>query len=98
MLAHVVDYIKKNIRENLQLEGLAAQACMSKAHFLRVFKIELGLTPMEFVMKERLKLTKNYLLMGDFQVLEVSLVWGFNDLTNFIRVFKREFQVTPKVF
>jgi AraC family transcriptional regulator len=97
-MAHVVDYIKKNIRENLQLEELASQACMSKAHFLRIFKNELGLTPMDYVVKERLKLAKNYLLTGDFQIQEVCLMSGFNDLTNFIRAFKREFQVTPKVF
>jgi AraC family transcriptional regulator len=97
-MAHVVDYIKKNIRENLLLEELASQACMSKAHFLRIFKNELGLTPMDYVVKERLKLAKYYLLTGDFQIQEVCLMSGFNDLTNFIRAFKREFQVTPKVF
>ncbi len=97
-LAHVVDYIKRNIRENLQLEELASQACMSKAHFLRTFKNELGLTPMEFVIKERLKLAKYYLVMGGFQIQEVCLMSGFNNLTNFIRAFKKEFHHTPKVF
>ncbi|MFT5771926.1 MAG: AraC family transcriptional regulator, partial [Algoriphagus sp.] len=67
-LAHVVDYIKKNIRENLTLEKLAAQACMSKSHFLRTFKLELGQTPMDFVLKERLKLARQYLLIGGFQI------------------------------
>ena len=97
-LAHVVEYIKKNIRENLQLEELASQACMSKAHFLRTFKNELGLTPMEYVVKERLKLAKYYLVMGGFQIQEVCLMSGFNNLTNFIRAFKKEFHHTPKVF
>ncbi|MCU0401975.1 MAG: AraC family transcriptional regulator [Algoriphagus sp.] len=97
-LAHVVDYIKKNIRENLLLEDLASQACMSKAHFLRTFKNELGLTPMEFVIKERLKLAKYYLVMGGFQIQEVCVMSGFNNLTNFIRTFKKEFHATPKAF
>ena len=97
-LAHVVDYIKRNIRENLQLEELASQACMSKAHFLRTFKNELGLTPMEYVVKERLKLAKYYLVRGGFQIQEVCLMSGFNNLTNFIRAFKKEFHHTPKVF
>jgi AraC family transcriptional regulator len=97
-LAHVVDYIKKNIRENLQLDELASQACMSKAHFLRTFKNELGLTPMDFVIKERLKLAKYYLVMGGFQIQEVCVMSGFNNLTNFIRAFKKEFHVTPKTF
>jgi AraC-like DNA-binding protein len=97
-LAHVVDYIKKNIRENLSLEGLASQACMSKAHFLRTFKMELGQTPMEFVLKERLKLARQYLLIGGFQIQEVSVMSGFNSITYFIRAFKTEYGSTPKVF
>jgi AraC family transcriptional regulator len=97
-LANVVDYIKKNIRENLTLEELAAQACMSKSHFLRTFKLELGQTPMDFVLKERLKLARQYLLIGGFQIQEVSVMSGFNNITYFIRAFKTEYGFTPKVF
>jgi AraC family transcriptional regulator len=97
-LAHVVDYIKKNIRENLSLEKLASLACMSKAHFLRTFKLELGQTPMDFVLKERLKLARQYLMIGGFQIQEVSVMSGFNNITYFIRAFKTEYGSTPKVF
>jgi AraC family transcriptional regulator len=97
-LAHVVDYIKKNIRENLTLEELAGQSCMSKSHFLRTFKLELGQTPMDFVLKERLKLARQYLLIGGFQIQEVSVMSGFNNITYFIRAFKTEYGFTPKVF
>lgn len=97
-LARVVQYIKENIRENLQLDDLAGQACLSKAHFLRTFKQELGLTPMEYVLKERLKLARKYLLLGEFQIQEVSMMSGFNNNTYFIRAFKQEFGCTPKAF
>lgn len=97
-LAHLVDFIKTNIRENLHLETLASQACMSKAHFVRTFKQELGLTPMDFVLKERLKLAKMYLASGTFQIQEVSDLVGFTSAAYFIRAFKKEFQLTPKVF
>lgn len=97
-LARVVRYIKENIRENLQLDDLAGQACLSKAHFLRTFKQELGLTPMEYVLKERLKLASKYLQVGEFQIQEVSMMSGFNNNTYFIRAFKQEFGCTPKAF
>lgn len=97
-LAFVVDYIKNNIRENFTLESLSEKACMSKAHFSRTFKVELGLSPMEFILKERLRLAKQYLQLGDYQVQEVCFMSGFNNTTYFIRAFKNEFGVTPKVF
>ncbi|AMQ56326.1 AraC family transcriptional regulator [Algoriphagus sanaruensis] len=97
-LGHVVNFIKDNIRENIQLEELASQACMSKAHFLRTFKLELGLTPMEYVLKERLKLARQYLLIGGFQIQEVCHMAGFNNITYFIRAFKQEYGVTPKSY
>ena len=97
-MAHVVEYIKKNIREIISLEVLASQACMSKAHFIRTFKQDLGLTPMEFVLHERLKLAKQYLNIGGFQIQEVCYMSGFRNITYFIRAFKQEFGLTPKVF
>ncbi|EAZ80695.1 AraC family transcriptional regulator [Algoriphagus machipongonensis] len=97
-MAHVVEYIKKNIRETISLDDLAGEACMSKAHFLRSFKQELGLTPMEFVLHERLNLAKQYLLLGNHQIQEVCYMAGFRNITYFIRAFKQEFGLTPKVF
>jgi AraC-like DNA-binding protein len=97
-LGYVIDYIKNNIRETLTLETLSAQACMSKAHFSRSFKNELGLSPMEYVLKERLTLAKNYLSMANYQIQEVCYMSGFNNVTYFIRAFKAEFGATPKVF
>lgn len=97
-MAHVIEYIKKNIREIISLEDLASQACMSKAHFIRTFKQDLGLTPMEFVLHERLKLAKQYLNIGGFQIQEVCYMSGFRNITYFIRAFKQEFGLTPKVF
>ncbi|AFL82741.1 DNA-binding domain-containing protein, AraC-type [Belliella baltica DSM 15883] len=97
-LAHVVDFIKSNIRENLSLDQLASKACMSKAHFSRSFKNELGQSPMEFILKERLHLAKNYLRMANYQIQEVCFMAGFNNITYFIRAFKSEFGITPKAF
>ncbi|MFC0264694.1 AraC family transcriptional regulator [Fontibacter flavus] len=97
-LAYIVDFIKENIRENFTLDQLSEKACMSKAHFSRTFKSELGLSPMEFILKERLKLARQYLKIGSYQIQEVCFMAGFNNITYFIRAFKSEFGMTPKVF
>jgi AraC-like DNA-binding protein len=53
---------------------------------------------MEYILKERLKLARNYLLIGGIQIQEVAAMAGFNNPTYFIRAFKAEFGCTPKVF
>lgn len=97
-LAHVVDFIKSNIREDFTVEQLANKACMSKAHFIRTFKLEIGMTPIDFILNERLKLARQYLLIGSFQVQEVAAMSGFNNSTYFNRAFKRAYGKTPKSF
>ena len=97
-LAFVVDYIKENIRENLNLDVLSNKACLSKSHFSRSFKNELGISPSEFILKERLKLAKKYLQSSKNQIQEVCYMAGFNNTTYFIRAFKQEFGQTPKAF
>lgn len=97
-LAHVVAYVKSNIREQLTLEELASKACMSKAHFVRTFKQELGQTPMEYVLNEKLKLARNLLQMGGLQIQEVAMMSGFNNISYFIRAFKKECGCTPKSY
>ncbi|MHA7129930.1 AraC family transcriptional regulator [Algoriphagus namhaensis] len=97
-LAHIVDFIKENLSEDFTIEQLAGKACMSKAHFIRTFKTELGLTPMDFILNERLKMARHYLSMGGFQVQEVAAMVGFKSSPYFNRAFKRSFGKTPKSF
>lgn len=97
-LAYVVEYIKENIRENLTIDLLSEKACLSKSHFSRSFKNELGMNPTEFILKERLKLAKKFLQSSKNQIQEVCFMSGFNNITYFIRAFKQEFGVTPKAF
>jgi len=97
-LAYVVEYIKENIREDLNLDLLSNKACMSKSHFSRSFKTELGLSPTEFILRERLMLAKKYLRSTENRIQEVCFMAGFKNITYFIRAFKQEFGVTPKAF
>lgn len=97
-LAFVVDYIKENIRENLNIDLLSDKACMSKSHFSRSFKNELGISPTDYILQERLRLARKYLKSTENQVQEVCFMAGFNNITYFIRAFKQKFGVTPKAF
>ena len=96
--AAVVDYIKQHLAESLTIDKLSALACMSKATFFRVFKREFGLTPVEFIIRERLGEAKRLLRHPLASVAEVCLRAGFNNLSYFQALFKRYEGVTPGAY
>ena len=96
--AAVVGYIKQNLAGRLTIDKLSALACMSKATFFRVFKREFGLTPVEFIIRERLAEAKRLLRHPLASVAEVCLRAGFNNLSYFQALFKKYEGVTPGAY
>lgn len=97
-LAYVVTYIKEHIRENLNVDLLADKACMSRPHFFRSFKQELGYSPTEFIVQERINLARTYLRNPATSVTQACYQAGFNNLNYFIRAFKNATGLTPRAF
>jgi AraC-like DNA-binding protein len=96
--AAVVHYIKEHLAENLSVDKLSALACMSKATFFRMFKREFGLTPVEFIVRERLAEAKRLLRQPLASVADVCLRAGFNNLSYFQSLFKKHEGVTPGAY
>ncbi|SNC68152.1 transcriptional regulator, AraC family [Hymenobacter gelipurpurascens] len=96
--AHVVQYIKQHLTEQLTVEKLSELACMSKATFFRVFKRELGLTPVEYIIQERLAEAKRLLQNPLTTVADVCFRAGFNNTAYFQKLFKQYEGVTPGLY
>ncbi|GAB3637702.1 AraC family transcriptional regulator [Hymenobacter arcticus] len=96
--AAVVHHIKEHLADNLSVEKLSALACMSKATFFRVFKREFGLTPVEYIVRERLAEAKRLLRQPLASVAEVCLRAGFNNLSYFQALFKKHEGITPGAY
>jgi len=96
--AAVVQYIKEHLTDNLSVEKLSALACMSKATFFRVFKREFGLTPVEYIVRERLAEAKRLLRQPLTTVADVCLRAGFNNLSYFQALFKKHEGLTPGAY
>ncbi len=96
--AAVVQYIKQHLAENLSVDKLSALACMSKATFFRVFKREFGLTPIEYIIRERLGEAKRLLRQPLTNVADVCLRAGFNNLSHFQSLFKKYEGLTPGAY
>lgn len=96
-IGFVVDYIKKNLHQKLSIDSIAKMAYVSKSNFFKMFKDELGTSPNEFILQERINRAKE-LLASQNSIKETAYQTGFSDANYFTRVFKQLVGVTPKSY
>lgn len=94
----ITEHIRKNITADISLKDLSEKACMSTTSFYRYFKKELGMSPIEFILNEKIKQAKKLLKNPGIQINEVCFMAGFDDCNYFIRLFKKYEGITPKQY
>jgi len=87
-LAPILDYIDRHLDHDLTLESLEQQFYMNKYYMSRLFRQSTGSTIHEYIMLKRITLAKKLLHEG-YNVTDACQLSGFNDYSNFIRMFKR---------
>lgn len=85
----VIKFIRENLTEDLSIELLSEKAYMSASYFYRTFKHELGSSPNDFIIEERLKVAESLLRNPRMSVKEAYLASGFNSFSYFCRIFKK---------
>lgn len=92
----VREYVDENYCSNtISLESVAAHVHKSTAYISRVFKNELGCNFSDYLAQKRMKLAAELLRDPDRKVYAIAEACGYADASNFIRVFKRSYGVSP---
>lgn len=94
-IAFIVKYIREHLHESLTVDSLSGKLHMSESNFYRVFKNEMGISPIDYINSERLKLACSLLNDSNKQIKEISSACGFNSESYFTRLFKRVYNMTP---
>ena len=92
------EWMEKNYRDNINLEMLAEKAGMSLRHFNRRFKSATGETGVKYLQLTRVEAAKMDLVNTNKSFEEISLSVGYENVSFFRRVFKRNTGVTPVVY
>jgi len=95
--SRVIDYMQANIDQDIKLEQLAGEACMSTYHFSHMFKQSMGLSPYQFLLKQRMELAAAE-LRDQVPIGQVGEHCGYGTASHFARAFRKEFRVTPRVY
>lgn len=94
----VLHYIHEHLSEKIGVDALSRKAYLSRNIFFKWFKEQFGITPLEYINKERVKMAKQMLSYANANIHTVSSQCGFSDVNYFIRVFKKAEGITPGAY
>lgn len=90
-------FIDAYFNQSLTVNAVAQEASMSDFHFFRLFKSTFGLSPHQYIIKQRLHHAKVLLSEGQ-NITETAFSCGFPDVYSFSKSFKKYFGIMPSQF
>jgi signal transduction histidine kinase/DNA-binding response OmpR family regulator len=91
-------YMHEHYAESISRGDVASYVGLSESHLTRCFREEMGVTPVTYLNRYRVRQAKALLEAGVKSITEVALEVGFSDSHYFARVFRREVGVSPSAF
>ena len=94
-LRAVVDFVQSHLDEDLSLIALAEQAHVSPFHFSRQFRATVGVSPHQFVLRQRVQKSLSLIKAGRLPLAQIAVEAGFHDQPHLTRAFRRVLGATP---
>lgn len=94
----VLSYIRKNIYKTIDIDSLAAISCLSKDHFIRLFRKEVNNTPLQYINQKKIEKAQLILITDSMPVKNISYLLAYEDHSYFNRLFKKLTGVTPQQY
>jgi len=96
MVRKVMAYIHEHYAEPISREDMASYVGVSARHLTRCFNQEVGVSPITYLNRYRVKQAKRLLESGDKTITEIAEAVGFSSSTYFSDVFRREMGLSPR--
>jgi AraC-like DNA-binding protein len=97
-LHFLLDFIHEHLSEKIGMDTLSRKAYLSRNEFFRWFREQFGITPLEYINRERIKLAKQLLAEKQNTITEIGYQCGFTDVNYFVRLFKKTEGITPGAY
>ena len=94
----VQEYINTHYQEEIRLGQLADMVGMTDVSFSRFFKLRTGKNLSDYIIDIRLGFASRLLVDSTMSIAEICYECGFNNLSNFNRIFKKKKSCSPKEF
>ena len=94
----VLEHMNHNFHRNVKLDEVAKLVNMTPASFSRFFKQRTGISFIDSLLELRLGHSSRQLIDSTHSIAEIAYNCGFNNISNFNRLFKKKKGCTPKEF
>ncbi|MEE1013305.1 MAG: AraC family transcriptional regulator [Clostridia bacterium] len=94
-LKKILSFIRENYDKQISLEDMAKEAEFSIKYFGAYFKNMTDKTPFDYLNEYRIEKAARMLLISDMSVTDIAYSCGFNDLSYFIKTFKKINKLSP---
>ncbi len=97
-LEPVVRYMRKHLDQSLTVGQMARQAGLSAPHFSRLFRQEVGFSPMEYFIHLKIQRACRLLTLTSLRVKEIGSRLGYSDQYYFSRIFHKIMGISPAAY
>nr|WP_307992221.1 AraC family transcriptional regulator [uncultured Niameybacter sp.] len=94
-IEQAIKYMKNNFHNNISLEEVASKVYMHPNYFSTVFKKKCGISFAEYMNSLKVSMATELMQSTDLTIDEIAIKCGFSSLSNFYRVFKKIYKVSP---
>ena len=92
---HIKEELFNNLQHQWKIEEMAEIVGLSAPHFQKLFKINIGMSPIEYLRDLRLERARELLETTFLQIQEIKTKVGIQNDSHFTRDFKKKYGVTP---
>ncbi len=96
-ITKIIDELDKSYKEPFSLDKLSERHFIDKFYLCRLFKKATGFTLLEYIQSKRIQHAKKLIRQG-ITITESSRLSGFDDYSNFYKIFKKMVKKSPKKF
>ncbi|RBL90470.1 AraC family transcriptional regulator [Chitinophaga flava] len=88
-------YIRTHLHKPISVDALAAAGFLTKDHFIRLFKKEIGSTPGKYINEKKIEKAQRMMMTKDISIKDLAYGLGFGNNAYFNRFFKKQTGENP---
>lgn len=95
-LTRINRFIHQHLADDLRVADLAQLACLSEAHFSDCFRAQTGLSPWQYVKRQRLHAARQLVVQSRLPLTDIAIQTGFANQSALSHAFRRSYGLSPR--